>query len=197
MLKKILILITTFVIMIHWNSAGQYSDMNYGVVPTSYIAPQNETELPGQKSKTKARALSFGATAVPVLSAFLINQDPYPSLIVGGMFAGPAAGIIYGDDWIRAGRGLLIRAASIGIVYLGAFPLGGFTIFDPPSLTGQVVMYSGAGIFGSSVLWDIFISSARSVEDYNDRLREKQGVSISPWFEPITHSSGIRISYNF
>ena len=201
--EKILILITTFVIMTQWEASGQHFSIETGDSATSYSSHVNvnyldsETELPSEKSEYVALAWSFGSATIPTLPAVLFEPNfGTITLFVAGILAGPSAGSLYAEDWTRAGQGMLIRGTGAGVAVIGAY-VGGIRIFDDPESVGQIILFLGLGVVAGSALYDIFGTSVQSVEDYNDQLRGEQSISIMPWFDSETHSPGLRISYNF
>lgn len=108
-----------------------------------------------------------------------------------GIIVGPGAGSIYADDWQRAKLGIGIRSASL--ILVAGIALSG------SKTKNEVIVMNGAGIvlFGSA-LFDIFYTSVKSVNEYNEKKLQTQKmitVSAEPWMPD--HKPGIGLNFKF
>jgi hypothetical protein len=152
----------------------------------NYLASQ-EIKL---KSKSLAVVYAFGATAGLIAAPFLLNLDgPTPALfVIPGIIVGPSTGNMYAHNWKDALNGSLIRIGAGAL-----FVTGGLMAWDNESGFAGVFLISAIVIMSFSVIYDIFFSSPRSVDEYNQRIREKSSISVNPWISPGGNGGGLKL----
>lgn len=151
-------------------------------VTSRILKPEKHEDVPGFKSKTRARLYSAISTTVPVALARLNARGFRPSeqsgtsilLFASGSIVGPSAGSIYADDWDLAKRSILIRSFNAAILTSGHYMKRNE---DLESL-GSGLMLSGAAFLIGHALYDIFFLSAHSVEYSNAMIKIQAGLSF-------------------
>ncbi len=143
-----------------------------------------------QKSKGLAVVYAFGATAGLIAAPFLLNlDDPAPALfVISGIIVGPSTGNIYAHNWKGALTGSLIRIGAGAL-----FVTGALMAWENESGLAGLFLVSAIVIMSFSVIYDIFFSSLRSVDEYNQRILEKTSISVNPWISPGGNGGGLKL----
>jgi hypothetical protein len=180
-----------FILLVFTNSAYSQdkfvlqNSLNFGV--SNDLLYPNSSISTGLKPKSRSLAImyAFAATAGLTAAPFLLKVNaPAPAfLIFPGIIVGPSVGNIYANNWKGALNGSLIRIGAGALFVAGGFSGGG-------GLAG-VFIISAIGIAIYSVIYDIFFSSPRSVDEYNQRIREKSSISVHPWIHPGGNGGGL------
>lgn len=173
--------------------------------------PDSSVDSPEFKSKTLARGLSFGATAVPVgvgLSSLRNRRWRRGALLTGGgLLLGPAAGILYADAPDRALHGVGWRA-GLG-AGSAALTVGGALAVESSGDSFAALTALGVGIVGGTgfvlahSLYDIIATTAQAVDAHNEtiresaRRRERASVSVEPWASPRSGTPGLQVRMSF
>jgi len=174
-------------------------------------APDSSVSSPPLKSKTIARGLSLGATAVPVgvgISSLTNRRWRSGALLTGGgLLLGPAAGLLYAEAPGRALRGIAWRA-GIG-AGSAALTVGGALITESAAGSFTALAALGAGIVGgicfvlAHSLYDAIATSAEAVEAHNASVRTnasqnpRASISVQPWSSPHDGTPGLQVRVSF
>jgi hypothetical protein len=193
-------------------SEGEQLDKLGSYVLSGPISPLFDFENDMQrKSVSHARWNAIGFTFVPIFLGSVI----YPSgsdedgsefreiagsiMVLGGIVIGPSAGSIYADDWRRATYGMIIRSGGILVASagVGALISGALGSDDSVAGLGVVLFAGGLAVTAGSMIYDIILSSQRSVEDYNRRHQGRAELSVLPWFEANSGRPGFTLNLRF
>ncbi len=172
-------------------------------------------EPPEPKSPSRARLYAALSTTGAFVAAGLISPDPSigatggepprPSrlrtgasrvLMLSGVLFAPSMGSVYAGDWSRTTRGVLTRAgggalAGTGAVVMLANAFGGRS--DLLAGLGAVMLAGGSATVVGSGVYDILISSERSVDEHNEAIRNAGFLSVTPWHPGEGEGVGFRV----
>jgi hypothetical protein len=84
-----------------------------------------------------------------------------------GIIVGPGAGSVYADDWKRAKTGIGIRSVSLILV-------AGIALSGSKTRNEKILMNSAGIVLFGSALFDIFYTSVKSVNEYNEKKLQSQ-----------------------
>ncbi|MCK4321270.1 hypothetical protein KAX08_01990 [candidate division WOR-3 bacterium] len=153
------------------------------------------------KSEATAFYWSLGATLIPNLTSFVINDiEGHYSLTqfiisASGAVIGPSIGHLYAERW---GRGLATIGLRIGLGSLGA----GIVFYEITTESNfesktAVLLFTATSIpFVCSMIYDIYTAPS-SARKYNESIGKTGNVYLMPRFNTKEESYGFSVVYCF
>jgi len=172
---------------------------------SSFLSYGYEGEAIKLKSSSTAVKYSVGATLLPVVPGlFLITMGhDYVDLggfllCLSGFFVGPSVGHFYAGNSERAMASIGLRSACLFAGGLSTLLLGGFMYSDNDvgaAISSLAIIALGVGILWSAA-YDIR-TCPRSVEKYNESVRDYGGFHLTPEIDVKDKSYGLSLVYKF
>lgn len=160
-------------------------------------------------SESRARGISAGFTFGGIILGSFFSASEQGAVIGGplllaSVIIGPSTGSIYGNDWSSARSGIAVRSGAILTTGIGVI-IAGVSLFSREGAegtgfkVGAVIAYTGFGILTISSIYDMFVTSARSVRAYNEAKQNGVTVALSPWISTEKNHSGggLKLQLNF
>lgn len=155
----------------------------------------NTVTTGNQKSEHVAFLLSFGITTISYYSTRLTDipkNDFQYVMILMGVFLGPNTGSLYAGDFRPLLYGMAFRSVGFAAIFGALYAY--FNDIGISNTVGGIAFISGTVLWGGSTIYDIVVSSPRSVKRYNER---NSNLSLKPWLNPFNGGAGIRLGLAF
>ena len=148
------------------------------------------------KSPETARILSLLGTAAPIALGLAIGESRMVTLVVGGLFLGPALGYVYAGETRRGVVGAGIRLAVLGVGAAGAVVIcstGDCNTTSDGGAFGAAITFLAAGVVVTTVLASVdIIRVGDRVRARNQRLA---AVSVQPTYFPESRTAGLLVTW--